>query len=191
MKKGNEHKVMKLRKALYGLKQAPIAWTNRIYTFLLGLGFVKCPVEYGVYVKIVQLNQLIIICLYMDDLLIIGSNTTYIENIKQNLKMEFEMTDLGTLSYVIGLEFSYTEKSIIMHQKQYVLEVLSIFNIFDYNYAETPTKTKLNLTTRDGEKPIDATMFRQMVGNWRIICQSMPKIAYSVGLISRFMKDPK
>jgi len=152
---------------------------------------VKCPIEYGVYVKIVQLNQLIIICLYVDDLLIIGSNTTDIEKIKQNLKMEFKMTDLGTLSYFLGLEFFYTEKGIIMHQKKYVLEVLSIFNMFDYNYVETPIETKLNLTIRDGEKPIDATMFRKMVGNWRFICQSMPKIAYSVGLISRFMKDLK
>ena len=34
-KKGQEHKVCKLKKALYGLKQAPRAWYSRIDSYLL------------------------------------------------------------------------------------------------------------------------------------------------------------
>ena len=83
VKKGNEHKVMKLRKALYSLEQASRTWNKRIDTFLLGLGFVKCVVEYGVSLKTVQLNQLIIICLYVDDLLTISSNTQILKRLNK------------------------------------------------------------------------------------------------------------
>ena len=38
-KKGQEHKVCRLKKALYGLKQAPRAWYNRIDAYLLENGF--------------------------------------------------------------------------------------------------------------------------------------------------------
>ena len=48
---GKEDKVFRLRKALYDLKQAPRAWNKRLDSFLLQLGFVKCFVEHGIYVK--------------------------------------------------------------------------------------------------------------------------------------------
>ena len=44
-------------------------------------------------------------CLYVDDLLITGSNQIHIEKFKSSLKLEFEMTDLGILSYFLGIEF--------------------------------------------------------------------------------------
>lgn len=49
--KGKKDMVFKLRKALYGLKQGPRAWNKRIDSFLLELGFVKCYMQHGIYVK--------------------------------------------------------------------------------------------------------------------------------------------
>ncbi|MCI39566.1 LRR receptor-like serine/threonine-protein kinase GSO1-like, partial [Trifolium medium] len=72
--KGQEEKVFKLKKALYGLKQAPRAWNKRIDSFLIKLKFTKCTSEYGIYVKGSNSNDLFILCLYVDDLLITGSN---------------------------------------------------------------------------------------------------------------------
>eukprot|EP00253_Pinus_taeda_P015147 PITA_15147 len=63
-KKGEEHKVCKLKKALYGLKQAPRAWYSRIDSYLLENGFDKCNDGY------------------------------LIENFKVVIKEEFEMTDM-------------------------------------------------------------------------------------------------
>eukprot|EP00253_Pinus_taeda_P005599 PITA_05599 len=50
-KKGEEHKVCKLKKALYGLKQAPRAWYSRIDSYLLDNEFDKCEGEPTVYIK--------------------------------------------------------------------------------------------------------------------------------------------
>ena len=73
-KKGMENKVMKLKKALYGLKQAPCAWNKKIDTLLQKLNFTKCSTEHGAYVRLNTNDDLIIIFLYVDDLLVIGSN---------------------------------------------------------------------------------------------------------------------
>lgn len=97
--KDASHKMFKLKKALYGLKQAPRVWNKLIDSFLLKLGFTKCSVEYGVYVRESQSQSLIYVCLYVDDLLITGSSMTEIEQFKNRLKAVFEMTDLGMLSY--------------------------------------------------------------------------------------------
>lgn len=63
------------------------------------LGLYKCIVEHGVYVKGWSGTSDTIICLYVDDLLIIGRDSTEIGRVKNRLKEEFEMTDLGELSY--------------------------------------------------------------------------------------------
>ena len=62
----------------------------------------------------------LLICLYVDYLLITGSNPTEIEKLKDNLKSEFEVSDLGLLLYFLGIEFFETKDGIVMHQKKYI-----------------------------------------------------------------------
>ena len=69
VKHDEERKVYRLHKALYGLKQTPRAWNKKIDSFLREKKFVKCTTEHGVYVRRSN-NELLIICLYVDDLLI-------------------------------------------------------------------------------------------------------------------------
>jgi len=76
--KGHEDKVYLLKKTLYGLKQAPRAWYNRIDEFLSKLGFAKSLSESTLYIKGNQANS-IVIYLYVDDLLVIGSNVELIQ----------------------------------------------------------------------------------------------------------------
>ncbi|GAU17773.1 hypothetical protein TSUD_171610 [Trifolium subterraneum] len=84
--KGKEDRVLKLNKALYGLKQAQRAWNRRIDQFFVMQGFHKCSVEYGVYVKHTDDKDMLIICLYVDDLLVTGSSLTEIENFKSHME---------------------------------------------------------------------------------------------------------
>jgi hypothetical protein len=73
---GKENMVYKLHKALYGLNQAPRAWNKRIDQFLIHIVFKKCSFEFGVYVQNLSGEETIIICLYVDDLLITSSSTS-------------------------------------------------------------------------------------------------------------------
>lgn len=85
--KGQEEKVYKLRKALYGLKQAPRAWNQRIDQFLRLLGFGRCSLEYGVYIRSLPadfgVNNKLIVCLYVNDLLVTRGNNEAINQFKQ------------------------------------------------------------------------------------------------------------
>lgn len=72
---------------------------------------------------------ILLICLYVDDLLITGSSSTEIAEIKRCLSSEFEMTNLGKLSYFLGIEFEQSNKGILMHQRKYILEILERFNM--------------------------------------------------------------
>jgi len=55
-------------------------------------------------------------CIYVDDLLITGSDLIEIEKFETTLMSEFEMTDLGRVKYFLGMEFVETDRGIVLHQ---------------------------------------------------------------------------
>ena len=99
--------VFKLHKALYGLKQAPKAWNLKIDLFFKEQGFQKCEMEYGVYVQHTSEDNMILVCMYVDDILLTRSSEQKIVEFKKVLMNAFEMTDLGKMSFFLGMEFEY------------------------------------------------------------------------------------
>ena len=92
-----------LKKALYGLKQAPRSWYNRVDEHFQSIGFVKSLSETILYVKGTDAS-LIIVSVYVDDLLVTGNDEKRIQEFKAEMLKVFEMTDLGLMSYFLGME---------------------------------------------------------------------------------------
>lgn len=108
VKKGQEKRVYRLLKALYRLRQAPRAWHSKLNKTLEDLGFVRCPYEHDVYVKR-EGTESLIVGVYVDDLLIIGTNLSLIKDFKVQMSNAFEMSDMGKLSYYLGIEVKQGE----------------------------------------------------------------------------------
>ncbi|XP_014492682.1 uncharacterized protein LOC106755098 [Vigna radiata var. radiata] len=158
------------------------------------IGFEKCVSEHGVYVQCYKKNEkadMVIVCLYVDDLLITGSSVQKIVDFKLQMLQEFEISDLGQLSYFLGIEFTKTDEGILMHQSRYALDMLTKFNMLHCNPANTPTEMGVKLEKDLEEEVVDPTKYRRMVGSLRYLCNTRPDISYSVGLVSRFMQNPR
>ncbi|KAL8088344.1 hypothetical protein AgCh_038209 [Apium graveolens] len=67
------------------------------------MGFVRCPYKHGVYVKRKGTDSLIV-GVYVDDLLVTGSSVELIQDFKNQMNSVFEMSDMGKLSYYLGIE---------------------------------------------------------------------------------------
>ena len=74
-----EKKVYKLEKALHGLKQAPRAWYIRIDKYFMGRNFQKSESEPTLYVKVQGVDEILIVCLYVDDMIFTGNSSKMIE----------------------------------------------------------------------------------------------------------------
>jgi hypothetical protein len=97
-----EYHVCRLKKTLYGFKWAPRAWYVRIDGHLMSLGFKKNVFDPIMYYKTVNGESRIPV-LYIDDLFL-TSTASFIVECKYALTSEFEMKDLGTMHYFLGLE---------------------------------------------------------------------------------------
>jgi len=111
-----------------------------------------------------------------------------IDGVKDKMKTTFEMSDLGTLSYFLGLEFVQTPHGMLLHQKTFC-EILNKFNIMSCNPTPLPVMANLKVTEEVNEMAVDATLFKEIVGSLKYLCISIPDISYGVGLISRFMNN--
>eukprot|EP00253_Pinus_taeda_P005687 PITA_05687 len=112
--------VCRLKKSLYGLKQAPRAWYAKMDIFLLEIGFSRCHSDNTVYTKKVG-KSLIILVLYVDDLILTGSDPNLINHVKSNLEKKFEMTDLGNLHYFLGLQVLQSKEGISLSNPRRLL----------------------------------------------------------------------
>ena len=72
--KGKENLVCKLKKSLYGLKKAPRKWSLKYDRFMQEHGYNRCHSDYYVYFKRLDDDNYIILCLYIDDMFVVGSN---------------------------------------------------------------------------------------------------------------------
>jgi hypothetical protein len=95
---GEEHKVLRLRRALYGLQQAPRAWYEKLDGTLRKLGFTQSEHDHAIYCRGGGGRRLIV-GVYVDDLLIIGTTPEEIGRFKVEMQLQFKMADLGLLSF--------------------------------------------------------------------------------------------
>ncbi|MCI77157.1 hypothetical protein A2U01_0098427, partial [Trifolium medium] len=69
------------------------------------------------------------------------------------------MTDLGKLTYFLGMDLLDTLKGLILHQAKYATEILRKFEMLDCNSSVTPTDTRLKLEVDESSDTVDSTMF--------------------------------
>ncbi|XP_050901733.1 uncharacterized mitochondrial protein AtMg00810-like [Lathyrus oleraceus] len=147
--------------------------------------------EYGVYVQHTSKGNMILVCLYVDDILLIISCSYEIMKFKKMVMNEFEMSDLGNMVYFLGMKIMYSEKGIILHRLNYKLELLKRFELTNYKIAITPTETNHKLDSNIEGDDVDATTFKQSVGSLRYLYNTIHDIYYAVGMVSKFMNKPK
>jgi hypothetical protein len=101
--KGKKEMVCKLKKSLYGLKQSPRMWYQKFDTCMLVLGFTRSKEDHYGYFKLIG-DHLIYLVLYVDAMLLIGNNKEIIQDVKTQLSSKFDMKDLGTSNFILGME---------------------------------------------------------------------------------------
>lgn len=94
--------VCKVVKSLYGLKQALRAWNAKFTSYLVVVGFKAYLSDSSLFVKQVG-TDMIILLLYVNDVILIGSNIVLIQFVIDNQGIMFDLKDMGPLTYFLGL----------------------------------------------------------------------------------------
>ena len=184
-----KNKVLRLRKALYGLKQAHKAWHDRFNNVMTENGFSSCYTDTALFVKKSDAG-IVILLLYVDDMLITGDDTKGIKSIKSILTSKFEMSDLGFLTYFLGIEVAYSQRGYFLSQTKLACEILDRSGITDDKVCETPEIVGSKMKIDDGILLKDPTPYRQLVGSLTYLSITRPDISHAVHVASQFQHAP-
>lgn len=136
---GKKSLVCKLRRSLYGLKQDPRQWYKKFDNFMGYVGFTRCNTDHGCYVKSFE-NFYIILLLYVDDMLVVGSSMEEIQNLKNQLSSQFAMKDLRSAKQILGMRIirDRTNGTLKLSQTKYVKKALNRFGMDGAKSVSTP-----------------------------------------------------
>ena len=186
---GQENKVCKLRKSLYGLKQAPKQWYEKFDQTLVSDGYIVNSSDTCVYSKLFG-QECVIICLYVDDMLIFGTNVTVVEKTKLFLSSHFDMKDLGEADVILGVKMRKSDNGFSLCQSHYIEKILKKFNCYDELPVRTPYDPSIHLKKNNGSS-VSQTEYAKIIGSVMFLMNcTRPDIAYAVSRLSRYTHNP-
>ena len=114
-----------------------------------------------------------------------------INEFKDNMSKRFEMSDLGLLTYYLGMEILQYNGGITIKQEAYAKKILEQTGMTGCNLTQFPMDAGLKLSKAQEEPNVDEKEYRRTIGCLRYLVHTRPDLSYSVGVLSRYMHQPK
>lgn len=188
--KTNSNTVCKLNKSIYGLKKSPKCWNAKFDSLIKSQGFVQSQNDFCLYYKVTTEKRLYVL-LYVDDILILGTNLSDVQNIKICLNENFCMKDLGIVSHYLGINVKQNLQQgyIELDQSDYLKQILENHGMSECKSVSTPIEPNLDdvalINPSENEKLIKVC--RKIIGSLLYaLSGSRPDLCESVNLLSRF-----
>jgi hypothetical protein len=120
------------------------------------MGFEQSPHEAVVYRRGNGENVLLV-GVYVDDLVITGNKDAEVTAFREEMKATFQMSDLRSLSFYLGIEVHQDDSGITLRQTAYAKRVIELAELTDCNPALTPMEERLKLSRDSTTEEVDAT----------------------------------
>ncbi|XP_066392236.1 uncharacterized mitochondrial protein AtMg00810-like [Miscanthus floridulus] len=132
-------------------------------------------------------RSVLLVGVYVNDLIITSVEEREVEALQMKI---FNMSDLGLLSFYLGVEVRQDASSITLRQTHYGKRILELGGMVGCNPAHTPMEERLRLSRQSTTEEVDPTHYRWLIGSLRYLVHTRPNLAFVVEFISRFMERP-
>ena len=124
-------------------------------------------------------------------MIIIGDDLSGIQELEDFFSQQFEMKDLGYLSYFFDLKITYSTDGLYITQAKYASELLSRVGLTDSNTVDTLVELNAHLTL-SGEKPLsNPSLYKYLVGSLIYLIDIHPNISYAIHQVSQYLSAPR
>jgi hypothetical protein len=185
--------VVRLNKCIYGLRQAAHEWRNLLDRTIKTIGFIQFKTDECVY-KYTHQKSNLIIGVFVDDILCLGTDPEIINWFKEQLSNHFTITIKSSVDSFLGMQISHniSARTISLSQPGYITNLMTRFNIDINSSTSFPTTPMSQLDMQD-PLPVPLTpsqqkIYMQIVGSVLFLStRSRPDLSFSVNYLSLFM----
>lgn len=177
-----------LHKAIYGLKQTPRAWFTLPSQALFDIGFQSTDADTSLIIYYTT-DATLYVLIYVDDIVITGTNKVVTLSIIKQLQAFFAMKDLDDLRFFLRMQAHCDSTWLHIRQSKYILDLLHKSAMVGAKSYAAPTVSgsKLLTSTVDHLSESDTATYLQVVGALQYCTIIRPNIFYSVNQICQFM----
>ena len=142
------------------------------------------------FIKLLGDGKITILIAYVDDIILTEDDENEMNRLKTCLIVEFEIKDLGSLRYFLGIEVARSKKGIVVSQRKYILDLLKETRMSGYKPVDTPIDPNKNLGDSKQKAPVDTAHYQRLVGKLIYLSHTRLDIAFAVSMVSQFMHSP-
>ena len=164
------------------------------------MGFKRCVSDHCLYVRR-NGNDIILLVLYVDDIVIAGSDLEEVKMVKADFKRRFEMKDLGELHHYLGMTIVRNgRESIKIHQAEYAQSLVRKYRRYlksaKRHRATVPMTRDMKLTKDEDMTPkqrqyVESFPYQELLGSLLYLAvNTRPDIAFAVNACARFSNNP-
>ena len=187
---GESGLVCKVRRSLYGLKQSPRTWFSRFSSVVQEFCMILSAADHSVFYHHSSTRKCIYLIVYVDDIVITGTDQDSIQKLKQHLFSHFQTKDLGKLKYFLGIEVAQFNSGVVISQMKYTLDILTNTGMLDCKPVDTPMDPNVKLVPSQGELLRDPGRYRRLVGKLNYLTITRSDISFPVSVVSQFPQSP-
>ncbi|GJZ61128.1 zinc finger, CCHC-type containing protein [Tanacetum coccineum] len=171
-------------------EHAPKQWHQKFDEVVLSNGYLLKQAAKCVYSKFDETGKGVIICLYVDDMMIFGTDQVQVDLTKEFLSSRFSIKDMRKADVIMGIRIKHESNGITISQSYYIEKVLKKFNYFDCTPVSTLMDTSEKLMPNNGEV-VSQLEYSRVIGclMYAMTC-TMPDIAFAVGKLSMYTSNP-
>jgi Reverse transcriptase (RNA-dependent DNA polymerase) len=121
---------------------------------------------------------------YIDDIVLIGNNSTLLNHFITLLDQQFTIKDLGDLHYFLDIEVQHHDKGLLLTQSRYIYSILDKAHMRGAKPINTPMATGQPLSKFTGEIFDNPQLYRSVVGALQYATITKPEISFAVNRVS-------
>ncbi|GJW59443.1 zinc finger, CCHC-type containing protein [Tanacetum coccineum] len=171
-------------------KQTPKQWHQNYDEVVSFSVYLLNQDDKCVYSKFDESGKGVIICLYVDDILIFGTNQVHVDLTKKLLSFRFSMKGMGEADVILGIRIKHESNGISISQSHYTEKVLKKFNYFDCTPVSTPIDTGEKVRPNNGQAVSQLEDSRVISCLMYVVTCTRLDIAFVVAKLSRYTSNP-
>ena len=180
----------KIFKKLFGFKQASKHRHQNFDATILSFGFKLNQVDKCVYSKFDNQGNGVVICLYVDDMIIFGTNLIKVQETKDFLSKSFQMKFIRKVNVILGIKIIREGSQIKLCQSYYIEKMLNRLGMLDTISISSPMESGMKFA-KHTRQIVSQLEYSKIIGSlmYAMTCTT-PDIAYAVGKLYRFTCNP-
>jgi hypothetical protein len=166
---------------------------------MLSLGFEQILVEHSIYFRCQRNGEVCLITIHVNNLCVAASSKAGMAKFKEELKGHFEITDLGPVKWILGIQVTRDRmaRTISLDQESYIDKMAARFGLENTHPVRTPMVHSeplvhsMSPSTPAAKKRMANVPYRELVGSlMHANVATRTDIAHSVGIVSQFCQNP-